>query len=563
MSPNRNFVRAISHHGSHTPDKTAVAFISGASTEIVTYGDLNARARSFAQFFANSGLPEKSVIFIVLKHKRELFDTFIGAMMAGFIPSFLPYATPKQDPVKYWEAHAALFARVDPSMIVTYADNLEPISGALAQDSATAVVAVEEIDLSPADHFICADDADDAVALLQHSSGTTGLKKGVMLSHAQVRLQVASYSDSFDFDASCIVASWLPLYHDMGLFSSFLMPIMLGSTIVALDPFEWVGKPVQLLDAIHDYKATHCWMPNFAFSHLRRYVEMTKTPVPDLSSLRAAISCSEPVRGDTVAQFREFFAPYGLAATAPQACYAMAETVFAVSQSDHTAQPRLVRIDLTALKQPDQQVLRTDADNGLDFVSNGVPIEGIEVRIDTKGGPVLVASGVNAQQAGEIQVRGSFVFDGYYRNPEQSAVAFTPDGWYRTGDIGFCDGGELFICGRTKELLIIHGKNFYVGDIEQIITTIDGVKPGRVVTFDVFDPQTDSDECVVMAETTITDTKEQRALKRDIKSQVAQKLSLQIRTVDLVAPGTLAKTTSGKMSRAENKTIWKAHHASS
>lgn len=549
------FANAASHG-----DKTAVEFVSGSKRFSISYHDLANRAQFFASFMRASGVEDGKVVFIVLKHHAELYETFLGAMMAGFIPSFLPFATPKQDPDAYWGAHKNLFSRVEPGMIVTYRENVAAIRAALAPDAETIVTSIEDIASRQYPEFSPVDISAETTALLQHSSGTTGLKKGVMLSHGQIAAQIDSYSKTIDFNAQSIVASWLPLYHDMGLFSSFLMPIMCGATIISLDPFEWVAAPYSLFEAIEAYDATHCWMPNFAFSHIRRYAEALKPEPANLSSLKAIISCSEPVRAHTIEEFNEAFMGQGLAPTAAQACYAMAETVFAVSQSSANVTPRVVRVDPAAIREAHQRVIKVP-EGGAEFVSNGASIEGIEVRIDTPDGPVNIIPGASSEHAGELQLRGGFVFSGYYRNPEQTATAFTEDGWYRTGDIGFADNGEIFICGRTKELMIVHGKNYYVGDVEQIVSTIEGIKPGRAVVFDVFDPKTDSDECVIMAETDVTDQVALRGIKRKIRESVAKRLTLQVRSIDLVDVGTLVKTTSGKMSRASNKEIWERDHA--
>ena len=551
----RDLITSLEQSASAKGDHCAVRFFSGETCTDVSYRDLHAGAQHYAALFQAAGLEPGCVIFIVLKHHRELYDAFLGAMMAGFIPSFLPYATPKQNPESYWAAHAALFRRVTPGMIVTFAGNEAPVHAALGPDSATRVLSVEAARGMAPPAPVPVPRSAETVALLQHSSGTTGQKKGVMLTHGQIERQIASYAASLGFTGDDIVASWLPLYHDMGLFSSFLMPIMLGATILSLDPFEWVAAPHRLLQVVAEGRASHCWMPNFAFSHIRRYVEAAQPPRQDLSTLRAIISCSEPVRADTLAQFRSYFADQGLSPAAPQACYAMAETVFAVTQSDVSRPVRTLRIDPVALTERGQPVRRL-SEGGAEHVSNGRPIAGIRVRIKTAAGVVEVCPGARSEAAGEIQVSGDFVFDGYYRNPEGTAQAFTEDGWYRTGDIGFCDEGEIFVCGRTKELLIIHGKNYYVGDIEQVLSAIGGVKPGRAVVFDIFDPETDSDECVVMAETELDDPASLRSLKREIRERVAQRLTLQVRSIELVAPGTLVKTTSGKMSRSENRKVW-------
>jgi len=257
-------------------------------------------------------------------------------------------------------------------------------------------------------------------------------------------------------------------------------------------------------------------------------------------------------------QFTDFFGSWGLSAAAPQACYAMAETVFAVSQTllKEAVKVAWVRRDKLELPSKAVELVAADTTGAVSYVSNGSPIDGLSVRIATQAGNYMLNSGSTSPSAGEIQVSGACVFSGYYLDPGQSAAAFTQDGWYRTGDIGFTVEGELYICGREKELLIIHGKNYYVGDIEQCVSSVPGVKPGRAVVFTVFDEDSDSESCIVMAETEETDPGRLRDIKRLVKQEVYRAVVLTVRTVDLVPVGTLAKTTSGKMSRSQNQDIW-------
>lgn len=561
MTATPTLLTALRQHAADAPERVAVHFIASGERSALTYGVLYEEACSFAALYRAAGVSLGDVVLIMLPHRRDLYPAFLGAMLVGACPAMLPFPTPKQHPEAFWTSHRRLFARIEPAFVLSYEAIREALTDALP--AGTPLATIETLDLDALQRSsdaapLVVKDPLNAVALLQHSSGTTGLKKGVMLSYGQIARQVESYSRVLGFSRDDVVASWLPLYHDMGLISSFLMPISLGATIVSLDPFDWVSQPLSLFDEVARYRASFVWMPNFAFSHIRQHFEILKPMVPDLSSLRAVISCSEPVRADTIAKFRETFAPLGLADTAPQACYAMAETVFAVSQSPLDRPARVLHVSRSALDSAEALIVpvaATDAD-AAPLVSNGPVVSGLAVRIAGRDGTWQVATGKDSASVGEIQISGDFLFSGYYRASHLDAMAFTADGWYRTGDLGFCEGGELFICGREKELLIVHGKNFYAGDIEQLVSVIPGVKPGRVVVFAVHDVRSDTEECVVMAETEEVNSIGQRDLKRMIKSAVYDGLALMVRSIELVEVGTLAKTTSGKMSRSENRSIY-------
>lgn len=540
------------------PEKPALHFFSEGVETTVCYEELNARSKRFARYFQELGLAPGAIVFLFLKHDRENYEAFIGAMMAGLIPSILPYPTLKQHPKPYWDAHEQLVTRVQPGVVITFDENMPAMRAIIGGSNQTIVVAQSDIVLPEEPAGKVADYTDDTVALLQHSSGTTGLKKGVMLTHRQIDNQLQSYRDALGFTDEDVVVSWLPLYHDMGLLSSFLLPLSTGATIVSIDAFEWVGRPIMMLELIETYAATFAWMPNFAFSHIRVNAEAKRESPRNLSSLKAIISCSEPVRNRTLEMFRSAFSSWNLPARAPQACYAMAETVFAISQSALQHEPRIMSISQSRLHDAASVIVElpvSDPD-AVTFVSNGKPISGVAVRIATQSGLHMVSDNTSSRTVGEIQVSGSFVFEGYFRNPEQSKAAFTEDGWYRTGDIGFCVDGELYICGREKELIIIHGKNYYVGDVEAAVSSVKGVKAGRVVAFSVFNDKTDADDCIVLAESNMVHEIDLRMMKRSIKQAIYDAVALTVKTVDIVPVGTLAKTTSGKMSRSNNKEIW-------
>jgi fatty-acyl-CoA synthase len=535
----RNVLSALYEHAAAAPMRPALLFVKQNEYQQFTYEDLLRESERWASTFANQGVEAGQIVAIVLGHRYELYPAFLGAMRAGAIPTFLPYPTSKQDPDLYWRGQAELFARVRPACVIAHAAILPRIRE-LTAGFACALVDVDELG-SPAASAVLppleAVETRDRVALLQHSSGTTGAKKGVALTFGTIADQNAAHAAALEASPRDLTVSWLPLYHDMGLIAAFLFPISLGSCVVSLDAFEWLLRPASLFEAIEHYRATHTWLPNFAFNHLVRTHDPSRTY--DLSSMRAFVNCSEPCKPATFEAFGTAFAASGVTGAMLRTCYAMAETVFAVTLSPPRSEPRTLAVDPEALRTRDEAV--TPLGEGLTFVSCGTPLDGVELRI-------VAHSGANV---GEIQLRGRFVFSEYYANPEATAQSFD-GGWYKTGDIGFLYEGELYVCGRRKEMLIVHGQNFYASDVEAVASEVAGVKPGRVAVFAVFDESVGSEEAVVLAETAFDDETSRLDLIRRIRADVYSRLGLQVRTVELRAPGELVKTTSGKMSRDEN-----------
>ena len=322
-----------------------------------------------------------------------------------------------------------------------------------------------------------------------------------------------------------------------------------------MDAFDWVSQPELVLDLFERFRATHCWLPNFAFSHIVNTTSADRDY--DLKSLRAIINCSEPVKPLTFAAFVDRFESCGITRSKLKACYAMAETCFAVSQTSSEADYEVRWYDAQLLDREARAVQRPAKSAGArPYVSNGAPIAGIEVRI---------LSGLSVPRrdiglpVGEIAVRGTFVFKGYFANDEATSAAFQGD-WYCTGDVGFIDEGSVFVCGRKKDLLIVHGRNYYAHDIEAVASSIAEIIPGRIVAIGVFDDEVGSEEAVILAETDAP-AQAHKALRREVKRRVYGALELTPRKVDFVPRGWLVKTTSGKISRSENLTRYLARTA--
>ncbi len=517
-------------------------FVQAGGVSVISHADLLREARRYAAFFRRSGVEPGQVVLIILRHSPELLYSFLGAMLAGAIPSFMPPATSKQDPRLYWSAHEKLFTRIGAGVLLTARDNLPAIRENFASLPLRLLAAEDAEDGESRGGDFSAQP--DAIALLQHSSGTTGLKKGVALSHAAVLRQVASYAGALRLAADDRIVSWLPLYHDMGLIACFLLPLVTRTPVVLLDPFEWVVNPGLLFDAVKRYRGTLCWMPNFAFHHLCRAVR--PSPAQDLSSMRAWIDCSEPCHPETFGLFARTFAAAGVRPEQLQVCYAMAETVFAVTQTPPGQIPRVLNIDVDACRDHGRIVVAGEGTAHRALLSTGAAIRGIEVRIRDDRGETLPDD-----QVGEIAVSGDCLFDGYFKLEEETRRKLR-DGWYQTGDLGFLHNGELYVTGRKSDLIIVHGRNYHAHELEYLINQIPGVHPGRNVAAGWFRPEVGSEEVIVLAEFDPAAGADRATLVQAIKQRLLDEAALLVYDVQLVQPGWLVKTTSGKLSRIEN-----------
>ncbi|MEO8395470.1 MAG: AMP-binding protein [Chloroflexota bacterium] len=491
---------------------------------------------------------------VVIAHTQDLESiyAFWGALLIGAIPSMFSTLTEKLDPDIY-TANMTELVRLSNVRAVLTTDEFAPT---LAEKVGCPVYGSQTLlaSLSDSSAFTPNVPAPGEIALLQHSSGTTGLQKGVALSHSAVLNQLASYADAIALTETDVIVSWLPLYHDMGLIAGFLMPLIQGIPLVLMSPFEWVKSPAMLFRAIDSYHGTLCWLPNFAYNHCARRIRQRDLEGLSAASMRMFINCSEPVFAESHQLFAERFAPLGVVPAMLGVSYAMAENTFAVTQTPPTEAPTLDSIDRAAL-QSDLRAVPVAADhpNALVKVSCGKPIHGVEVRaIDAEGQPL------SERVVGEIVVRSDSMLSGYYMRPDLQPFR---DGWYLTGDRGYLAAGEVYIVGRSKDLIINAGKNVYPGDIEAIINTISGVHAGRAVVFGVPDEREGTELIAVVAEVESDDPDTRKTITQNIRQAVAQRSTVTLNYVYLVDSRWLIKTSSGKIARAANRDKWLSERA--
>jgi len=535
---------------SQEPDKT------------ITYSDLIHGAANYSIGLKNAGIKPGEVVVLILQHGEDLVYGFFGAILNGSIPAIMPFLTEKLSPEQYRHSLIALIEITRPTAVITYPEFLGEVQLAIKPGSSVRKILISDRIISQSDISSSIFEGGlqrtpQDIVLLQHSSGTTGLQKGVALSHQAVFNQLDSYARTIGLDTSDVIVSWLPLYHDMGLIAGFILPILSNVPLVLLSPFDWVRAPAKLFQAVNKYHGSLSWLPNFAYNFCAQKIRPRELEGIDLSSLRAVSNCSEPMYWKSHQMFLERFQPYGLNPRALATCYAMAENVFAVSQGGINHPITIDRISQRGLLVDRVAYPSRNGEEYINMLSAGFPIDNTHVRI------------LNPQQdqvaerhLGEIAISSDCMLTGYYNRPDLNDRAFH-EGWYLTGDLGYLADGELYVTGRKKDLIIVGGKNIYPQDLENLASEVKGVHPGRVVAFGIPNEVTGTEDVVIIAEVdddfagypdiNLEDSPDCSRIKEEIRLRVTRGSDIALRYVRVVKRGWLIKTSSGKVARGSNR----------
>lgn len=536
------------------PDRVSVTLQHPNQPDFhITYRELIERSNDYAAAYARAGVKPGDVVILILQHGKDLVYSFWGAVLLGAIPSMMPFLTEKLSPERYRADLAALFSHSHPKGVVTYPE-FEADVKMLATESGYSACEVfitdripqqEKLDLSSLPGMNA---AETDIVLLQHSSGSTGLQKGVALSHRAIFNHLDAYGESIRLTRDDVIVSWLPLYHDMGLIACFLLPILRGVHVVQMSPFDWVRAPWRLLRTISDYRGTLTWLPNFAYNFCAQKIRDRDLEGVDLSSWRASINTSEPVRFKSHEMFYERFKSYGLKFETLQTSYGMAENVFAATQNDLSKLPYVEEIDRESFIADKVARPAFDGRPAIQMMSCGQPIPNTAIRVvDSKG------HDVPERHVGEIVLKSNCMLTGYYNRADITKKAFLPGGWYMSGDYGYMVNGEVFVAGRKKDMLIVGGKNVYPQDLEALACEVPGVHPGRTVAFGLFDESQGTEEVVIIAEVDSEDEAEHERVADEIRKHVTKNSAIAARYVRVVGPKWVLKTSSGKVARSANK----------
>jgi fatty-acyl-CoA synthase len=554
-STRNNFQTLLDAVALRTDDDEHAALVyleTDRPTTIVSRRQFRRAVQAHAAALSRLGIAPRDLVVIAHTQNLESIYAFWGALLAGAIPSMFPTLTDKLDTEIFMRSMAEL-ARISGIRAILTTDAFAPALGAQVPcpvygSELLAASVAHGAGLLSGRHSAMPDP--NEIAFLQHSSGTTGLQKGVALAHRAVLNQIASYSDALALNGQDVIVSWLPLYHDMGLIAGFILPLVQGVPLVLMSPFDWVQHPALLFRAIHDHRGTLCWLPNFAYNHCARRIRQRDSEELSVASIRMFINCSEPVRYDSHQKFLERFAANGVRPDMLAVSYAMAENTFGVTQTPPGQPPRLDVVDRVDLQNRYARPVSAEHPNAEVRVSCGPPIAGTAVKIVDQPGNTLPE-----RQVGEVTIKSDCMLSGYYKRPDLKPFN---DGWYLTGDMGYIAGGEVYIVGRSKDLIINAGKNIYPQDIEAIVNTVPGVHAGRAVAFGVPDEREGTELVAIVAEVGTDDPHERKHIATAIRQAVVRQSMVTVSYVHLVDAHWLIKTSSGKIARAANRDKWLA-----
>jgi len=547
-----NFSELLVNSYRETSEKTALTvLLAGKPDQPLTFKQLIDGAAAWDQALTRAGIKPGEVVVLIMQHSLDLIYAYWGTILHGSVPSIMPFLTEKLLPERYRSDLAALVGITRPEAIVTYREFEPEVRSALTADTSVRVVLVSDEVQSTQTFdpgtFGGLKRAPEEIVLLQHSSGTTGLQKGVALSHQAVLNQLTQYASTLKVNEADVIVSWLPLYHDMGLIAGFLLPILLRVPLVLLSPFEWVRAPYRLMQAVSRYRGTLSWLPNFAYNFCAQKVRDRDLEGVDLSSWRAISNCSEPMRYESMRAFGDRFVAYGLKESTLCTCYAMAENVFAVTQGGMDGPVLVDEIDREAMQVEHKALPVFEGHPSIKMVSAGPALPNTRVRVLDEHKHELPDRSI-----GELALKSDCMLSGYYHRPDATSKAFH-EGWYLTGDYGYKVGEQVFVAGRKKDMIIVGGKNVYPMDLEELAMEVAGVHAGRVVAFGIFNEAAGTEDVVIVAEVDTDDPIEREKIGDAIRQTVTRGSAVALRSVYLVGPKWLIKTSSGKTARGANK----------
>jgi len=541
----------------------------------LTFGELYAAAQRCAAELARRGVPAGGRVALMLPTSRAFFVSYAGILLAGAIP--VPIYPPfRADRIEeYASRQSAILKNAGVCLLLTFrqaeavARLLKPRVHSLAE-VADAEKLIDAADKAPPPspgalplHLTGSRvrKASD-IALLQYTSGSTGDPKGVVLTHANLLANIRAIGEVVELGPGDVGVSWLPLYHDMGLIGAWLTLLHFGVPLAVMSPLAFLTRPEKWLKAFQKYGGTITAAPNFAYELCVRKIADEDIQGLDLSKLRAALNGAEPVNPDTLDRFAERFAPYGFRREAQLPVYGLAEASLAVTFPPLHRGPLVDRIEReTFTSQGSAVPARTDDATAIVFVSSGKPIPKHEVRIVNASGQE-----VSDRIEGFLWFRGASATSGYYQNAEatEKLLPMGPaasDGeyaWVNSGDRAYRADGEIYVTGRVKDIIIKGGRNLYPHEVEELAARAEGIRKGCIVAFGQKDEGSGTEKLIVVAESREREAARRAVIVAAVTEQVSQGLGLPPDRVELIPPGSIPKTSSGKLRREETKQLYLA-----
>jgi fatty-acyl-CoA synthase len=513
-----------------------------------TWLEVHQRARQVAGGLAAAGIGHGDGVGVLAGAPVEIAPTTQGLWMRGASLTMLHQPTPRTDLAVWAEDTTTVIDMIEAKAVIVS----DPFMAAapVLKERGIKMLTIEQ--LLASDPIDPVETGEDDLALMQLTSGSTGSPKAVQITHRNIysNAEAMFIGAKMDPSGNDVMLSWLPCFHDMGMIGFLTVPMYFGVELVKVTPMDFLRDTLLWAKLIDKYKGTMTAAPNFAYSlFAKRLRKQAKPGQFDLSTLRFALSGAEPVEPADVEDLIDAGKPFGLRPEAVMPAYGMAETTLAVSFSELGDGLVVDEVDADLLGALRRAVPATKG-NTRRFASLGPLLDGLEARIVDDDGNVLPTRGV-----GVIELRGEPVTPGYI-----TMGGFIPaqdqHGWYDTGDLGYLmENGHIVVCGRVKDVIIMAGRNIYPTDIERAASRVEGVRPGCAVAVRLDAGHSRETFAVAVESNAFEDPVEVRRIEHQVAHEVVSEVDVRPRNVVVLGPGTIPKTPSGKLRRANSVTL--------
>ena len=572
-------VEVVRYRGVHDANRAHLIITEdderGEHPQTLTFGELASSAQKCAEELARRGVPAGGRVALMLPTSRQFFVCYAGILLAGAVP--VPIYPPfRADRIEeYAERQSAILNNAGVCLLLTFrraeavAKLLQPrVKSLLGVVDAEKLLDAAEKEPPPAPGALPAFLSGSRlrrgsdIALLQYTSGSTGDPKGVTLTHANLLANMRAIAEAVQMGPQDVGISWLPLYHDMGLIGAWLTLLLQGVPLVVMSPLAFLTRPERWLQVVSKYKGTIAAAPNFAYELCVRKISDKAMEGVDLSSWRAALNGAEPVNPETLERFTNRFAKYGFRREAMLPVYGLAEASLGVTFPPLYRGSKIDRVERETFATQGRAVpAQADDNSAIAFVSSGMALPRHQVVIvDNEGNEVP------ERTEGFLWFRGASATSGYYKNEEATAELFaggpaSAEGeypWVQSGDRAYQADGEIYITGRVKDIIIKSGRNLYPHEVEELASRVAGIRKGCVVAFGLKGEETGTEKLVIVAESREEDRGKRAAIVAQINEEVSRGVGLPADRVELIRPGSIPKTSSGKLRREETKQLYLA-----
>ena len=550
----RTLTEALDWHAAAHPDRPHVVLAGLDEDEtVVTYGDLAESAREVGCALRRRGLEPGDRVAIMLPTGAAFFQAFFGALYAGGIPVPIYPPLRRAQIEEHLRRQARILQNAGPAVLIAEAETRQ-VSG-LLRAQVSSLTSVESVEALRAEGYgrLPSGFPPDATALIQYTSGSTGDPKGVVLSHANLMSNIRAMGEVIEAGASDVFVSWLPLYHDMGLIGAWLGSLYYGALAVIMSPLSFLARPERWFQAIHRHRGTLSAAPNFAFELCLRRIDDSSIEGLDLSSLRFVANGAEPVSPETLRRFTDRFAKFGFRPEAMAPVYGLAENSVGLAFPPLGRAPVIDRVRRQPLAESGEAIpAGSDDRDAAEFAASGRPLPGHEVRLVDE-----TRREVGERHQGRLQFRGASATRGYFENEAKTRELF--DGqWLDSGDLAYIAGGDVFITGRSKDIVIRAGRNIYPQEVEEAVGALEGVRKGCVAVFGSLEPASGTERLVVLAETRKTRPADLEALRGRVVETTLEILEDPPDEIVLAPPRTVPKTSSGKLRRSAARELYES-----